>query len=147
MSSFKQIHRQFLFRWPYVFLLFMLFALVGFIYEEVLFFVYGLPLEKRGFLFGPWLPIYGFGGILVSYLGCRYVPSKKWWTPFAIFLINGIFPTLLELMIGLGLKSLHLQLWDYSQRFGNLWGIIAPWPSIRFAIGGLFIYYLLLPLF
>ena len=49
-------------------LAFLIFAICGWLYEEFLFIVEDHVLVNRGSLFGPWLPIYGFGGLAVILL-------------------------------------------------------------------------------
>ena len=48
-----------------ILLLFILFAVCGWIYEVIWTYFDDGVWTNRGFLFGPWLPIYGFGGMLV----------------------------------------------------------------------------------
>ena len=45
---------------------FLIFSFVGWVYEFILCIIHGEGLVNRGFLFGPWLPIYGIGGMLIS---------------------------------------------------------------------------------
>ena len=52
-------------RIPVLMLVFAFGGLFGFIYEEI-FYRFDLgEWVKRGTTFGPWIPIYGFGGILI----------------------------------------------------------------------------------
>ena len=49
-----------------LFLYFMAYAVIGWIYEvflEVV--VYRWGFSNRGFLFGPYLPVYGFGAVII----------------------------------------------------------------------------------
>jgi uncharacterized membrane protein len=48
-----------------ILLLFILFAVCGWIYEVIWTYFDDGVWTNRGFLFGPWLPIYGFGGMLI----------------------------------------------------------------------------------
>ena len=46
-------------------LYFWVYAVIGWIYEVVLeTFIYRWGFRNRGVLFGPWLPVYGFGAVL-----------------------------------------------------------------------------------
>ncbi len=58
------------------FLTFIVFAICGWLYEEFLFIVEDHVLVNRGSLWGPWLPIYGFGGFAVILLFYRYKDKK-----------------------------------------------------------------------
>ena len=41
---------------------FICFAFIGWIYEGAIFLIEDHILVNRGVLYGPWLPVYGFGG-------------------------------------------------------------------------------------
>ena len=47
----------------YLFKIFMMGCLVGWIYEEIFYFFTEGILRNRGLLYGPWLPIYGVGAL------------------------------------------------------------------------------------
>ena len=47
---------------------FICFAFIGWIYEVALFLIEDHIFVNRGFLYGPWLPVYGFGGIVIYFL-------------------------------------------------------------------------------
>ena len=70
-------------RFPLLMLIFAFGGIFGFIYEEI-FYRFDLgEWVKRGTTFGPWIPIYGFGGILM--LGLTYKFKKN---PFLVFLLS-----------------------------------------------------------
>lgn len=83
-----------------------------------------------GFLTGPALPLYGTG-LALMYLICLLCEDLQTGTPW----LDAILPlliivavmTLLEYVTGIVLlKLLNLRLWDYTDNFGNLQGIICP---------------------
>ena len=47
----------------YLFLIFLAGCLVGWIYEEIFYWITEGLLRNRGLLYGPWLPIYGIGAL------------------------------------------------------------------------------------
>ena len=51
---------------------FICFAFIGWIYEVILFLVDDHILVNRGVLYGPWLPVYGCGGLIIYYLFYRF---------------------------------------------------------------------------
>ena len=56
---------------------FMLYAMIGWIYEvflEVV--VYRWGFSNRGVLFGPWLPVYGFGALLFIFIVYPIIKGK-----------------------------------------------------------------------
>ena len=54
----------------------MLYCFIGWIYEVILEFSYGNGFINRGFLHGPYLPVYGFGALLIL-LTIRPFSKKK----------------------------------------------------------------------
>lgn len=131
---------------------FIIFAVLGYIYETLLFFVYGNPVENRGFLFGPYLPIYGFSILFLLFLYFKVFPywiskGPRLWQGIKAGLITGVAATLVELVVGFGLDKIWgLRLWDYSEWPYNFKGYISLNHSIRFALFGVLIYLLLIPL-
>ncbi len=95
-----------------------------------------------GFLNGPYLPMYGFGTCIL--FGFSSIPVPKWLVVIIVFFAL----TLLEYVTGLiFVKVFKIRLWDYSDRFGNIQGIICPLFSVFWgAIGAGFVYLLYDPL-
>ena len=52
----------------YLFLVFFAGCIIGWIYEEIFYWITEGLLRNRGILYGPWLPIYGIGVCLVFLL-------------------------------------------------------------------------------
>ena len=51
--------------WNNYIIYFMLYAIIGWIYEVLLeLFIWSHKFVNRGTLFGPWLPVYGFGALI-----------------------------------------------------------------------------------
>ena len=128
--------------------LFVIGSLLGWVIE--LFFRRFVSQKKwmnPGFLTGPYLPIYGFG-VLTLYVVSNF--------PFGIsnqvvdiilhILIIGVGMTIIEFLAGLiFIKGFKVKLWDYSDRKGNIMGIICPsFSLIWLAVGSLY-YFLLNP--
>ena len=70
---------------PYI-IYFMLYAMIGWIYEvflEVV--VYKWGFSNRGVLFGPWLPVYGFGALLFLCTAYKLIKNKKGLKKFECF--------------------------------------------------------------
>ncbi len=82
-------------RFPLLMLVFTFGGIFGFIYEEI-FYRFDLgEWVKRGTTFGPWIPIYGFGGLII--LGLTFKFRKK---PLWVFLFATIASGVLELVTG-----------------------------------------------
>lgn len=132
----------------------MMYALIGWLYEvflEVV--VYQWGFSNRGVLFGPYLPVYGFGAlafILCFYKLIKDKPLKKklLYIPI-IFLGCMIVATALDLVTSY-ICEYFTGSWPwqtYADYKYNFEARIALSPSIRFGIGGVIFLYLLQPLF
>ncbi len=134
-------------------LYFFLYSVIGWLYEvflEVV--VYQTGFTNRGFLFGPYLPVYGCGALLFLLFLNRLVKRKVHLgklnvSPLLVFLGAAAIATIVELITSYGLDLLDLKLWDYTEYAWNFQGRIAPNPSVRFGLGGLLFLYVLQPLF
>ena len=58
-------------------IIFFVYAVIGWLYEVLLFYFRGDGLINRGFLYGPYLPVYGFGGLLLVVLLNKILIKKK----------------------------------------------------------------------
>lgn len=102
-----------------------------------------------GFCTGPYLPIYGFG-LCVLYL-LASLENYEWitnpfWNKAVLFLAMAMGMTLIEYVAGLFcLKFLKVRLWDYSNLWGNVQGIICPAFSAAWAVLGALYYFLIHP--
>ena len=128
--------------------LFVIGSLIGWIIE--LFFRRFVSQKKwmnPGFLTGPYLPIYGFG-VLVLY-AVSNIPlgiTNQIVDIIVRILIIGVAMTVVEFIAGLiFIKGLKVKLWDYSKRKGNIMGIICPSFSLIWLVVGSLYYFLLNP--
>lgn len=84
-----------------------------------------------GFLNGPFIPLYGFGVVILYFISDL---SIAWYYKAFLFLV---LLTLIEYIAGIiFIKGMHIKLWDYSSRWGNIQGIICPLFSIIWAVIG-----------
>ena len=120
-------------------------ALIGFIMESLYAFMLGNH-EKRGFLYGPICPIYGFGAIILIILDDLI--SKKTNSIIIKMIIMAIVFTIFEYLVSLVFELIFgIRWWDYSDAFLNLQGRICLEFSILWGIGGgAFIQFLYKPL-
>ena len=128
--------------------LFVIGSLLGWIIEL---FFRRLVSQKKwvnpGFLTGPYLPIYGFG-VVVLY-AVSNIPlgiELKAVDIIVRIIIIGFGMTFIEFIAGLiFIKGLKIKLWDYSDRKGNIMGIICPIVSLAWLVVGSLYYFLLNP--
>ena len=106
-------------------------------------------IVNPGFCTGPYLPIYGFGlcalYLLASLEKYSLVPDP-FWNKVMLFAAMAVGMTLIEYIAGVFcLKYLKVRLWDYSDLWGNIQGIICPLFSFFWAILGAMYYFLIHP--
>ena len=124
----------------YLFLIFLTGCMVGWIYEEIFYWITEGMLRNRGILYGPWLPIYGIGALGIY----EMKPLKK--NPVLLFIVCALITGIVEYIIGyIGIHFLNLRLWDYRGLFLNLDGIICFRSVVSFAVMGLIFHYYLEP--
>ena len=96
-----------------------------------------------GFLTGPYLPLYGFG--VAGLFAISFLPihtGHAWLDAILIILIMGAVMTLIEYIAGLiFIKGMKIKLWDYSNRKGNIQGIICPLFSLFWLLVSEFYYF------
>ncbi len=125
----------------YLFIIFLLGCFVGWIYEEIFYWITEGMLRNRGLLYGPWLPIYGVGALGIYGLK----PIKK--HPVLLFALCIAVSGVVEYIIGFtGIHLFGMRLWDYRGLFLNISGIICFRSVISFGIMGLVFHYYLEPI-
>ena len=106
------------------------------------------PIRDRGFLSLPLCTIYGTCLVLIGFLlGSPNEPSRwmkrllqkgeglpkglQWiFRMLGYFIAAVLLSTAVELFTGILFWNLGIPLWNYSERWGNLWGVICPQYSI-----------------
>lgn len=122
-------------------LFFFTFAIIGWLWEVGLFLVNEGRFVNRGTMFGPWLPIYGFGGLLMLLL---LKPFRK--KPLRFFTVAMVLAGVLEYTTAWALETfLHEKWWDYTGYFLNIDGRICLEGLIIFALAGAAMTYFVAP--
>lgn len=123
--------------------LFTFLSFAGWLWEVCLYLVTTGRFVNRGILTGPWLPIYGAGGLFLFFLLYRL---KK--HPVFVFLLAAAVCSALEYFCSWFLEKLWgVRWWDYSGYFANLNGRICLLGAAAFGTGALLAIYLLIPWF
>lgn len=119
-------------------MMFFIFCFVGWVWEVGLAFISEDMFVNRGTLHGPWLPIYGTGGVIILVL------LKK---PALEFVAAMVLCGCLEYFSSWYLEMTHdgQRWWDYTGYFLNINGRICAEGLLTFGLGGLTIVYLLAP--
>ncbi len=93
-----------------------------------------------GFLVGPYLPLYGFG------LCVFYLLSQLQINEILLIIIMMLTVTAIEYIAGLiFIKGMGVKLWDYSNEWGNIDGLICPLYMLLWGVLGAIYYYLVNP--
>ena len=123
-------------------LLFFLFSGIGWLWEVALHLIQTGQIVNRGVLHGPWLPIYGFGGVLVL-VALKKIRNH----PVATFLLSMLLCGILEYATSYVLEQIHggVRWWDYSGYFLNLNGRICAEGLVIFGLGCCAFIYILAP--
>ncbi len=123
-------------------MLFFIFSNFGWTWELLYYFLMKGKLINRGFLHGPWLPIYGFGGLFVLTLLARV--RKR---PFIFFISAILLCGTVEYLTGWVLEEVFgSQWWNYDGYFLNLHGRICAEGLFVFGVCALAFIYVLAPL-
>lgn len=113
-------------------LMFFVFSFVGWIWEVIYIgFTEGV-IANRGMLHGPWLPIYGIGGVLILMMLGRFKNH-----PIAVFILATLLCGTMEYMTGIAVEYFfRCRWWDYSTKFMNLNGRVCLEGLMLFGISG-----------
>lgn len=123
------------------FLLFIIYAVAGWIMEVTCKLIQYKRFINRGFLIGPYCPIYGYGALLITFLLGRYK-----YDALVLFVMAIVVCGTLEYLTSLVMeKMFKARWWDYSQRKFNLNGRVCLGTIIPFGILGLMVTYVTNP--
>ena len=122
---------------PYLFLVFMLYSFAGYLCEIVCSSIKQKKLVNRGFLCGPYCPIYGVGSLFILFLLLRFKED-----PVVVFILGAIITSALEYVTSFILEKIfHNKWWDYSDEKFNIHGRIFLFNTLLFGFGSLVIIY------
>lgn len=125
----------------FYFLFFLLYAFLGWCMEVI---VCSIPAKKfinRGFLVGPYCPIYGIAALAMFLTLGKYTED-----PPVLFLIVFTSGSLLEYLTSFIMEKLfHARWWDYSKKKFNINGRVCLENSICFGILGCILMYVTNP--
>ncbi len=123
-------------------LIFFILSFVGWLWEVLLHLVSDGIFVNRGVLHGPWLPIYGFGCILILTLLYRF-RSK----PYLLFFMSVILCGVVEYSTSYYLEVTNgMKWWDYTGYFLNINGRVCAEGLLVFGIGSMFVVYFIAPI-
>lgn len=122
--------------------LFFTYSLVGWLWEVFYYIASTGMLVNRGTMHGPWLPIYGCGGILIILL---LKPLRE--KPGSLFAGAVVVCGVLEYTTAWILETfLHKKWWDYTGYFLNIHGRVCFEGLLVFGMAGLAFTYIFSPM-
>ncbi len=121
-------------------LLFTIYSVIGWIMEVVLGIVQRKRIINRGFLIGPYCPIYGFGGVTITILLKNFINTSYtspiddiWISTIIIMCICGMLEYATSYLME---KLFHARWWDYHRFKFNINGRICLETLLPFSILG-----------
>lgn len=126
----------------YYFLLYFMYCVIGYVLECIFCSIIDKKLVlNRGFLIGPYLPIYGKGALCIILLLNKYLKD-----PFALFIMASLIATVLEYFASYFMEKIFkARWWDYSEKKFNLNGRVCLTNTVLFGLGGLIVMYVVNP--
>ena len=120
---------------------FYLYCIFGWCFESAYVSLKQLRPVNRGFLKGPWLPLYGSGAVLVLLITMPFDQH-----PLAVYIAGLIGATLLELVTGEAMVRLFkVRYWDYSNQHFQYKGHICLSSSIVWGFFSVMMVYVVQP--
>jgi hypothetical protein len=112
--------------------LFFLFSFLGWVYEVLIELVELGTFVNRGSLYGPWIPIYGVGGVAIVLL-LRRLAGNPLQAFFGAMVVGGVIEYAGAVLLW---HFKHLTYWDYHGYFLNFQGRIALESLLSFGLFG-----------
>ncbi len=112
------------------FIYFFTFAIIGWLLETAYSLYYLGHFTKRGFLYGPLCPIYGWGALILIIFFSTYKKHN-----FKLFIYASIIFSIFEYLVSFGMEAMFaLKWWDYTADSFNLNGRISIFYSFSWGI-------------
>jgi len=125
-----------------IYILFWLYGVLGWCMETLLVSIKSKKFINRGFLLGPYCPIYGTGGVILLLLS-SYKDDK-----LVVFILSIFICSLVEYLTSYIMEFIYnVRWWDYSNRMFNINGRICLFNSICFGLLGTLMVCFLNPFF
>ena len=111
-------------------LYFFLFAFLGWLMETIYSFIVLGHFTKRGFLYGPLCPLYGYGALILIIFLAKYKNNA-----LKLFTYAAVVFSVFEYLTSYVLEVLfHSYWWDYTNDFFNLNGRISIFYSFAWGV-------------
>ena len=122
--------------------LFFIYSFLGWLMEVIVGWIYRKKIVNRGFMIGPYCPIYGFGGTLITLVLSSYYDN-----PIVLFCVAIVICGLLEYFTSFVMeKVFKARWWDYSPKKYNINGRVCLETIVPFGLLGCLIIYVINPI-
>lgn len=125
-----------------IFLSFFIYSILGWILEVIVCSLNSKKIVNRGFLFGPYCPVYGLGALAILLTLLRYEED-----PIVVFVFGVLITSAIEYYTSYILEKIfHNKWWDYSYRIDSINGRICVGNMIAFGFCACAVIYIFQPL-
>lgn len=125
----------------FYFLLFFIYSVIGWFVEVTYVYIGTKKFINRGFLIGPYIPIYGYSALIMALYLTQYKDN-----PLTVFLLAIFICTFIEYMISFNMEKLfNARWWDYSNSKFNINGRVCLKNGLGFGFLSLLLIYLINP--
>ena len=120
---------------------FIIYSIIGWIVETSYVYISTKKFVDRGFLVGPYCPIYGSGAVLMILYLTQYKDNI-----LTVFILSTVICSILEYLTSYIMEVLFkTRWWDYSTQKFNLNGRICGKNSLLFGLAGILVIYIIHP--
>ena len=124
-----------------LFISFIIYSMIGWLMEVICKLIQYKRFINRGFMIGPWCPIYGIGSISLVLLLDNYKNN-----PVVLFFMAILICSVIEYTISFVMEKIfNARWWDYSNKKFNINGRICLNTMIPFGILGVLVVYFVNP--
>ncbi|MDY2892798.1 MAG: putative ABC transporter permease [Candidatus Faecisoma sp.] len=125
----------------FYFLLFFIYSVIGWFVEVTYVYIGTKKFINRGFLIGPYIPIYGYSALIMALYLTQYKDN-----PLTVFLLAIFICIFIEYMISFNMEKLfNARWWDYSNSKFNINGRVCLKNGLGFGFLSLLLIYLINP--
>lgn len=122
-------------------IIFMFYSFLGWLMEVILGLINNKKFINRGFLIGPYCPIYGYGLLSIVFLLKNYTDNA-----LVLFILSMVICLVLEYLTSYFMELIFkARWWDYSDKKFNINGRVCLEYAIFFGLGGSLIMYVVHP--
>ncbi|HJJ19708.1 MAG TPA: putative ABC transporter permease [Bacilli bacterium] len=127
----------------FYFILFLIYSFIGWAMEVCVTFPKYKKFVNRGFMLGPYCPIYGYSSIIMILYLNHYKDN-----PLTVFLLAVVVCSFIEYMVSYFMEKIFkARWWDYSNRKFNINGRVCLNNVFFFGVLGTFLVYFANPFF